>query len=51
VTELTSAGFVADALVEPVPDFPWSREYEHVWRIPDFVLIRALPRAAAEGSQ
>jgi len=50
MTELTSAGFVVDGLVEPVPDLPRSAETGHVWRILDFVLIRALPRAAADGS-
>jgi len=41
---LASAGFVVDALLEPTPDFERSPEKDHVWRIPDFVVIRALPR-------
>jgi ubiquinone/menaquinone biosynthesis C-methylase UbiE len=41
---LASAGFVVDALLEPTPDFERSPATEHVWRIPDFVVIRALPR-------
>jgi SAM-dependent methyltransferase len=44
VSGLASAGFVIDALLEPTPDFQRSAEKDHVWRIPDFVVIRALPR-------
>ncbi|HUU54408.1 MAG TPA: methyltransferase domain-containing protein [Armatimonadota bacterium] len=41
---MASAGFVVDKFVEPVPACSRRVELEHVWRIPDFVLIRALPR-------
>ena len=40
---LASAGFVVDALLEPTPDFARGPEKDHVWRIPDFVVSRALP--------
>jgi len=42
---LASAGFVVDALLEPTPDLERSPDTDHVWRIPDFVVIRALPRS------
>jgi hypothetical protein len=38
-----SARFLADALREPTPGSEPSPELDHVWRIPDFVVIRALP--------
>lgn len=41
VGALTSSGSLLDALVEPVPVTPRGPEREHVWRIPDFVLLRA----------
>ena len=41
---LALAGFVVDALLEPTPDFERSTETDHVWRIPDIMVIRALPR-------
>jgi len=44
ISALASAGFVVDALLEPVPDFERGPDTDHVWRIPDFVVIRALPR-------
>jgi len=44
ISALASAGFVVDALLEPTPDFERSPDTDHVWRIPDFVVIRALPR-------
>jgi len=44
IAEMNSARFVVDMLVEPVPVSPRTPENEHVWRIPDFVVIRALPR-------
>jgi hypothetical protein len=40
---LMSASFLADALREPTPGSEPSPELDHVWRIPDFVVIRALP--------
>ena len=47
---LASAGFVVDALLEPTPDFERSPDKDHVWRIPDFVVIRALPRQTDPGN-
>jgi SAM-dependent methyltransferase len=44
VDAVASAGFVIDALHEPVPDFERTAEREYVWRVPDFIVIRALPR-------
>lgn len=41
---LVSAGFVVDALLEPTLDFERNTETDHDWRIPDFMVIRALPR-------
>lgn len=41
---LVSAGFVIDRLLEPTPDFQRCPENDHVWRIPDFVVIRASPK-------
>lgn len=41
---LRSAGFVIDTLVEPVPTGPRRSDIEHAWRVPDFIVIRALPR-------
>lgn len=41
---LRSAGFVLDTLLEPVPMGPRRPEIEHAWRLPDFVVMRALPR-------
>ena len=46
VSALASAGFVVDALLEPVPDFERGPDKDHVWRIPDIMVIRALPRPA-----
>lgn len=43
--KLNSTGFVVDTLVEPVPTFAHTPEKEYAWRVPDFVVIRALPRA------
>jgi ubiquinone/menaquinone biosynthesis C-methylase UbiE len=42
--ELRSAGFVVDEFVEPVPTFPRTPEREYAWRVPDFAVMRALPR-------
>ena len=44
VAELCSAGFVLDAFAEPVPTFDRTSENEYAWRVPDFVVMRALPR-------
>jgi SAM-dependent methyltransferase len=44
ISALASAGFVIDALLEPTPDFEQSPDKDHVWRVPDFVVIRALLR-------
>ncbi len=41
---LGSAGFMLDTLLEPVPMGPRRPEIEHAWRVPDFVVMRALPR-------
>jgi SAM-dependent methyltransferase len=45
--ELHSAGFVVDKLVEPVPAGQRTPELDHAWRVPDFVVMRALPRERA----
>ena len=47
---LAPAGFVVDALLEPTPDFERSPDKDHVWRIPDFVVMRALPRPEEAGA-
>jgi ubiquinone/menaquinone biosynthesis C-methylase UbiE len=44
VRELSSARFVVDAFVEPVPTFARTPEKEYAWRVPDFAVMRALPR-------
>jgi len=48
IAALNSAGFVVDALVEPVPTFPRTPENEYAWRIPDFVVMRAVPRITGQ---
>ncbi|NIO76703.1 MAG: methyltransferase domain-containing protein [Armatimonadetes bacterium] len=40
---LASVGYVVDMLLEPTPDFERSAETGHVWRIPDIMVIRAVP--------
>ncbi|UCC67401.1 MAG: methyltransferase domain-containing protein [Armatimonadota bacterium] len=45
--KLHSAGFLVDDFVEPVPACSRTPELEHVWRVPDFVVMRALPRGRA----
>jgi ubiquinone/menaquinone biosynthesis C-methylase UbiE len=43
---LSAAGFVIDELLEPLPVSARTAEHDHLWRVPDFLMIRALPRAA-----
>lgn len=46
VGALVSAGFVLDALVEPTPErMARDANTDYLWRLPDYLMMRALPRA------